>query len=69
MSKTASKEQKRAEEKAIAWYIPNLMGYVRFITILVSWKYAMTDPYTFIALYATSYLLGALDGTIARLLS
>ena len=35
--------------------------------ILVSWKFAMTDPYTFTALYVTSYLLDAVDGQIARL--
>lgn len=36
--------------------------------IVVSWKFALTDPKTFTLLYAASYLIGAIDGTIARLM-
>lgn len=60
--------QKSHQEPNIALYIPNLMGYVRFIAIIASWKFAMTDPVLFTVLYTTSYLLGAFDGTVARLL-
>ena len=49
-------------------YLPNLIGYVRFVAIVASWKFALSDPIIFTALYATSYLLGAIDGTVARLL-
>ena len=52
-----------------AYYLPNIMGYVRFVAIIASWKYAMSDPNCFIMLYGISYLLGALDGTVARLFS
>ena len=52
----------------VALYLPNLMGYIRFLTIIASWKFAMSDPVTFTALYSVSYLLGALDGTVARTL-
>jgi len=41
---------------------------VRFLAILVSWKFAMNDPRTFITLFAVSSLLGAIDGTVARVL-
>lgn len=49
-------------------YLPNLLGYVRFVAIIASWKFALNDPMVFTALYATSYLLGAVDGTVARAL-
>ncbi len=57
------------ESASPAYYLPNIMGYVRFVTIVASWKYAMSDPHCFAMLYGISYLLGALDGTVARLLS
>ena len=52
----------------IPLYLPNIMGYVRFFTIIASWKFAMTDPHVFTVLYLTSYLLGAVDGTVAKAL-
>ena len=52
----------------IPLFVPNVLGYIRFITIVASWPFAMTDPYTFLALYTTSYLLGAIDGTLAKAL-
>lgn len=64
----AKDSEKAVQGPNIALYIPNIIGYIRFITILASWKFALTDPYVFTALYATSYLLGAIDGTVARLL-
>ncbi|TNV73142.1 hypothetical protein FGO68_gene2396 [Halteria grandinella] len=53
----------------IPLFVPNVLGYIRFLTILASWPFAMTDPQTFLALYATSYLLGAIDGPLAKLLN
>lgn len=45
------------------------MGYIRFITIVASSKFALNDPETFTILYLISYILGAFDGTVARLFS
>lgn len=45
-----------------------MIGYFRLALILISWKFALTDPYIFTALFATSYLLDAVDGNVARLL-
>ena len=53
----------------IPLFVPNVLGYIRFLTIVASWPFAMTDPYTFLALYSTSYLLGAVDGPLAKLLN
>ena len=52
----------------IPLYVPNLMNYVRFVAIIVSWRYALTDPHIFTILYAVAQVLGALDGTIAKIL-
>jgi len=49
-------------------YLPNLLGYLRFILIVVSWKFALTDPLIFTGIYTASYLISAIDGTLARLL-
>ena len=53
---------------SIPMYVPNVLGYIRFVTILASWPFAMSDPKTFLALYLTSYGLGAVDGPLAKLL-
>jgi phosphatidylglycerophosphate synthase len=44
------------------------MNYVRFIAIIASWKFALTNPEVFTVLYLVAQILGALDGSIARLL-
>ena len=53
----------------IPLFVPNVLGYIRFVAIVASWPFAMTDPYTFLVLYGTSYLLGAIDGPLAKLLN
>lgn len=52
----------------IPLYVPNVLGYIRFILIVASWPFALNEPGTFLALYGTSYFLGAIDGPIAKLL-
>ena len=52
----------------IPLYIPNLIGYVRFFTIVPSWYFALSDPIIFSYLYVISYILGAIDGPIAKIL-
>jgi phosphatidylglycerophosphate synthase len=54
-------------EIPIPLYLPNLLGYIRFFTIVLSWKFALNDPRTFTILYVTSYVLGAIDGTVAKI--
>ena len=54
---------------SIPLFVPNVLGYIRFITIVASWPFALSDPQTFLALYITSYGLGAIDGPLAKLLN
>lgn len=48
MAKETKNQNKQSssndEDTPIYLYIPNLMGYVRFIAIVASWKFALTDP-------------------------
>lgn len=69
VKKTNSKVVEKAENMPnVHLYLPNILGYLRFLAIVASWKFALSDPLIFTGLYATSYLLGAVDGTLARLL-
>ena len=63
-NKTAS-----TTDMSIAFSFPNVLGYIRFVLIAASWPFAMTDPKTFLALYLTSYVLGALSAPLASILS
>jgi phosphatidylglycerophosphate synthase len=56
-------------QSGIPYYLCNIIGYVRFAAILASWKFALTDPYIFTALFAFASLLDAVDGPVARLLN
>jgi CDP-diacylglycerol--inositol 3-phosphatidyltransferase len=49
-------------------FVPNLIGYARFVLLLVSIFYVLDISSTpfFLALYAASYLLDAADGPAAR---
>lgn len=53
----------------IPFYVPNVLGYIRFILIIASWPFAMHDPTTFLSLYGTAVFLGAIDGSIAKYLN
>ena len=68
--KTNSKNNSENFENSpnVHLYLPNILGYIRFFAIVASWKFALSDPLIFTGLYATSYLLGAIDGTVARVL-
>lgn len=50
----------------VALYVPNLIGYARVITGILSFPYALHSPWVFLCLYAFSYGLDALDGVAAR---
>ena len=53
----------------IPLYVPNVLGYIRFVSIVLSWPFALKDPQTFLILYLTSYGLGAIDGPMAKILN
>ena len=53
----------------IPMFVPNVLGYIRFVAIIASWPFALSDPKIFLALYITSYGLGAIDGPLAKILS
>ncbi len=52
----------------IPLYVPNVLGYIRFVLIVASWPFALNDPQTFLGLYGSSYILGAIDGPLAKIL-
>eukprot|EP01138_Halocafeteria_seosinensis_P015677 gb/GECG01015998.1/.p1 GENE.gb/GECG01015998.1/~~gb/GECG01015998.1/.p1 ORF type:complete len:219 (+),score=9.58 gb/GECG01015998.1/:1-657(+) len=50
----------------VALFVPNIIGYVRVLTGVLSFPYALHSPWMFLGLYAFSYALDALDGVAAR---
>lgn len=50
-------------------YVPNLIGYMRVISALVSTVYALNDPWKFVWIYTFSMGLDAIDGVAARRLN
>lgn len=50
-------------------YVPNLVGYLRIILLIVSSFYVMNSHRFALGLYLTSCLLDAVDGFLARLLN
>jgi CDP-diacylglycerol--inositol 3-phosphatidyltransferase len=68
VKKNKSDSTKVVAKSGIPFYLPNIIGYIRFIAIIASWKFALTDPYIFTALFTFAYLLDAIDGPIARML-
>lgn len=69
MSDSKPNRTSSVSQPNIALWVPNLIGYFRLALILLSWKFALTEPKIFLALYGTSYLLDAVDGNVARLLN
>ena len=64
-----------SEHIKIVCYVPNLIGYLRFLLNIMSvwWAYNVhkdgKEWETFLALYSTSMLLDAFDGIAARKLN
>jgi CDP-diacylglycerol--inositol 3-phosphatidyltransferase len=50
-------------------YVPNIIGYLRAVLLIVAFFFALNAPVVFIILYAVSYLLDALDGLTSRALN
>lgn len=52
----------------IATFIPNLIGYTRFLLLFISPYFALSKDkwYLFAICYSLSYLLDAVDGNAAR---
>ncbi|XP_033634704.1 CDP-diacylglycerol--inositol 3-phosphatidyltransferase 1-like [Asterias rubens] len=46
-------------------YVPNVIGYVRLLLIVLAWFY-LSYPLRFIGFYLTSVILDDLDGAVAR---
>ena len=55
-----------SSEVAIPYHAANILGYIRFGLILASWPFAMKDAHTFLCLYATAYVLGAIHDVVAN---
>jgi CDP-diacylglycerol--inositol 3-phosphatidyltransferase len=47
-------------------FIPNIVGYIRIICLLIAFTYAVTDYRIFMAFYIMSYILDQVDGMAAR---
>lgn len=53
----------------VFFYVPNVIGYVRAVLLLVAFFFALDAPVVFIVLYSLSYgILDILDGLAARML-
>ncbi|CCD22629.1 CDP-diacylglycerol--inositol 3-phosphatidyltransferase NDAI_0A04730 [Naumovozyma dairenensis CBS 421] len=52
--------------KAVLWYIPNQIGYMRVLTAIISFFTMANHPVMTGLVYTVSCLLDALDGTMAR---
>lgn len=50
----------------ILWYIPNKIGYIRVLTMIISCLLMKEHPMYTTVVYGISCLLDALDGTMAR---
>jgi len=76
MSKTTKEEMKQEketseveenkEEQSVYFFIPNLIGYFRVITMFLSFMVVFDDPRVFFILYFLSAFSDALDGHYAR---
>ena len=51
---------------SVLLYVPNVIGYIRLVLMILSWEYAYKDPQIFIILYALTYGLDMMDGLAAR---
>ena len=47
-------------------YIPNIIGYIRAVFMILSWNDALSNPNRFLVFYAISYMLDMADGLAAR---
>lgn len=53
----------------ILLYVPNIIGYVRAIFMVMSWNEALSNPSKFLWYYSISYVLDMADGLAARSLN
>ncbi|KNB46688.1 hypothetical protein JH06_0781 [Blastocystis sp. subtype 4] len=51
---------------SVALFIPNIIGYIRAVTGILSFYFVDSNPTAFCWLYFISYILDALDGVCAR---
>jgi len=55
--------------KNVYCFIPNLLGYIRLLLIVIAFPLFFQYPYWFVGLYTISQSLDGLDGFLARKLS
>ena len=67
-SDNAAAKAQNCTHAQVAFFIPNLIGYARFISLGVSAFYAFDTErwHWFVFWYGMSYFLDALDGAAAR---
>ncbi|CCE63032.1 hypothetical protein TPHA_0D03985 [Tetrapisispora phaffii CBS 4417] len=65
-SKQAKQEKKLVTSNDVFLYIPNLIGYSRVVTAVLSFMAMPNHPMYTALIYTVSCLLDALDGTMAR---
>ena len=53
---------------SVLLYVPNIIGYVRLVLMILSWNEALRDPQMFVILYTATYCLDMADGLAARAL-
>lgn len=60
------KDKKARTTKDVLLYYPNLIGYLRFIFMLVSFAFAHTNWKLSIAFYFAAFFGDVVDGYVAR---
>jgi CDP-diacylglycerol--inositol 3-phosphatidyltransferase len=67
-SRSVSRAAPRSESVSVFWFVPNVIGYVRLLSLLGAIYYAPRDDgaVEFFWLYFASYALDAVDGPAAR---
>jgi CDP-diacylglycerol--inositol 3-phosphatidyltransferase len=62
-------KEAQTQQKNIFLYVPNLIGYTRFLLLLAASFFAFSMPYVFVGLHFTSFFLDYFDGIAARSLN
>jgi CDP-diacylglycerol--inositol 3-phosphatidyltransferase len=57
---------KRVTATNVLWYYPNIIGYLRFIFMVLSFVYAESDWKMSITFYCLAFVGDVVDGYVAR---
>lgn len=66
MSTKTKQAPQESNDVPIPLHVANVLGYIRFGLIIASWPFALKDAHTFLCLYATAYVLGAIHDVLAN---